>query len=282
MDRQTLVTEVQDYFRDSDHWRRLVAHLQEPDPQSAHVHAYVHTSIHPDSLEEILRRYFSLRGWPLVRTINRLRPRPGVLDLHGIEPEGKVHFELLWVYREGVGIRPADGVESGSNLLLWNRAYIETFYGSFPFRPIGPREEEALSLYFVSEHWRKGLEIAERPNVPHMHINVETSVHPDVIGRHALEALRTKGWKVDYLCPNAFLLRDRYIGKIVFMGKEPQKVYDIGWKFDPDTIIRPTDHTWMYPDRIGYDVMTSEQFEAELDLHSYVKLTDEEIAAAIG
>ena len=38
----------------------------------------------------------------------------------------------------------------------------------------------------------------------------------------------------------------------------------------------------MYPDRIGYDVMTSEQFEAELGLHSYVKLTDEEIAAAIG
>ena len=161
MDRQTLVTEVGDYFRDSDHWRRLVAHLQEPDPQSAHVHAYVHTPIHPDSLEEILRRYFSLRGWPLVRPINRLRPRPGVLDLHGIEPEGKVHFELLWVYREGVGIRPADGVESGSNLLLWNRAYIENFYGSFPFRPVGPREEEALSLYFVSEHWRKGLEIAE-------------------------------------------------------------------------------------------------------------------------
>ena len=89
---------MRDYLQDSYHWRRLVAHFQESDPQNAHVLGYVHTSIHPDSLEEILRRYFSRRGWPIVRPINRLRPRPGILDIHGIEPEGKVHFELLWVY----------------------------------------------------------------------------------------------------------------------------------------------------------------------------------------
>ena len=115
-----------------------------------------------------------------------------------------------------------------------------------------------------------------------MHINVETSLHPDEIGRRALSALRTKGWEVDYLCPNAFLLGDRYVGKIVFMGKKPEKVYDIGWKFNPDTIIKPTDHAWMFPDSVGYDVMTSEQFEAELGRHSYVKLTNEEVAAVVG
>ena len=282
MDRHNLVTETRDYFHGSDHWRRLVAHLQEPDPHNAHVHGYVNTSIHPDSLEKILRDYFAQRGWPLVRPINRVSARPGILDLHGIEPKGKVHFELLWTYKADVGIRPADGVESGSNLLLWNRVYIEDFYRSYRFRNVGPQAEEALSIYFESEHWLEGLEIAAQPNVPHMHINGETSLHPDEIGRRALRALGTKGWEVDYLCPNAFLLRDRYIGKIVFMGKKPKKVYDIGWKFNPDTIIKPTDHPWMFPDRVGYDVMTSEQFEAELGRHSYVKLTNEEVAAVVG
>ena len=281
MDRQELVSDVIDYFRSSDHWRRLVALLQEPDPRNAHVHSYVNTSIHPESLEEILVRYFALRGWPLVRKINKLRPRPGVMDLHGIEPEGKVHFEFLCLYEEDVGVRAADGGEGGSNLLFWNRSYLEDFYRGFPFRSVGPKEKEALRRYFISDHWEKGLEIAIKPNVPHMHINVETSVHPTVIGQYALEALRERGWEADYICPNAFMLHGNYIGKLVFMGRKPEKVYDIGWQFTPDVVIKPTEASWMYPERTGYDVMTSEEFDEEVNQHPYVRLAPDEIGAVL-
>ena len=281
MDRQILVDEVRDYLQASDHWRRLISYIQDPDRQNTHVHCYVYTSVHPDSLEEILRRYFAMRGWPIARRINRISPPPGILALHGIEPEGKVHFDLHWIYKEAVGIKPAHGVETGSNLLLWNRIYIEEFYRRFPFRAVGPQEEAALLQYFVSEHWQGGLQMVERPDVPHMHINIETSVHPEVIGRYALNALQERGWEVYYLCPNVYRLNERYVGKIVFMGKEPEKAYDIGWKFNPDTTIKPTDHHWLFPERIGYDVMTSGEFQAELSQNPYVMLTPEEVSAVV-
>ena len=93
MQQQDMVNDIQAYLRNSDHWRRLLAYLQDPDPCNAHVHSYVYTSIHPESMEEILRRYFAKRDWPIDRSINRIRPRAGILALHSIEPRDKVHFE---------------------------------------------------------------------------------------------------------------------------------------------------------------------------------------------
>ena len=52
-----------------------------------------------------------------------------------------------------------------------------------------------------------------------------------------------KGWEVHYLCPNVYLLDDRYVGKIVFIGKQPEKVYDIGWRFNPDVSLEPAKNT---------------------------------------
>jgi hypothetical protein len=258
-----------------------VAMLQDPDPRNAHVHGYVHTSVHPESIHDVLVGYFDIRGWPLTRRINRIRPRPGIGALHGIEPEGKVHFDLHWIFRENVGIAPADGVENGSNLLLWNRFYIEEFYRDFDFRPVGPEEERVLKDYFGSSHFLDGLDIAGRDDVPHMHINIETSIHPEDFGPYALDALAERGWEVYYLCPNAYMLGDDYTGKLVFMGKKPEKVYDIGWKFNPDVVIKPTEHTWLFDKTVGYDVMTTAMTEDEVNAHPFVRLTEAEIASVL-
>ncbi len=201
------------------------------------------------------------------------------MALHGIEPEGKLHFDFHWLYKADVGLRPAHGVENGSNLLMWNRTYIEEFNSRFPFRDEGRHEEDTLRRYFESDHFQKGLDIAARPNVPHVHTNVEMSVHPEVVARYAVEAIKRRGWEVYYVCPNAFLLGDGYIGKLVFMGKRPEKVYDLGWQFSPDVVIEPAETTWMFPERVGYDVMTSEEFEQELAQNPYVILAAAEIAA---
>jgi len=281
MDQRSLIEQVRDYFVTSDHWRRLVSLLQDPEPRKAHVHAYVYTTIHPDSLETIIRRYFASRGWPIVRRINRIRPKPGIKALHGIEPQDRVHWDLHWLYKQDVGLAPAHGVENDNNLLSWNRCYIDDFYSRFSFREVGPAEEDALRAYFASNHFEHGLDIAARQNVPHVHINVETSIHPDIIGRFALKALDRRGWSVYYLCPNVYLLDDQYVGKVVCMGRDPEKVYDIGWQFNPDVVIRSATSTWLFPDRIGYDVMTTEQFEQELAQDEYITLTDDEIDAVI-
>ena len=281
MNRRELTDQGTKYFGSSDHWRRLLALLQDPDPRNSHVHTYVYTSVHPESLHDILVAYFALRGWPLVRRINRIRPRPGIGALHGIEPEGKLHFDFHWIYKPDVGVTPADGIEGGSNLLMWNRFYIEEFNRSFPFRSVGPQEEEALRSYFSSRHWEEGLQFVSRPDVPHMHINVEVGVHPSAVAEHALEALKRRGWEVYYVCPNAFLMGTTYRGKLVFMGKKPEKVYDIGWKFNPDVTIRPAEETWMFPDRVGYDVMTDAMTAEETNKHPFVTLTPDEVSAVV-
>ena len=115
----------------------------------------------------------------------------------------------------------------------------------------------------------------------HFHFNVETSIHPDIIRKFAEEALAEQRWKIDYVCPNVYLVKGVYHGKLVFMGRDPEEVYDIGWKFNPDTIVKPTDHPWMFPERIGYDVMTSEEFQEELNQDPYEKLTTEEVSAVM-
>jgi hypothetical protein len=157
MDRAKLVEEVKSYFVDSDHWRRLVAALQDPDPEGTHMHAYVEMSVHPDSLEAIMLGYFSKKGWSSRRKIDHMAPKAGMGSLHGVEPKGKPHFDYQWFFKKDVGLRACEAGESGCNLLIWNRWYINQFNSQFPFRKAGSEGEKALQAYFKSDHFRKGL-----------------------------------------------------------------------------------------------------------------------------
>ncbi len=264
------------YFTDSDHWRRLCAALQDPDPEGSHIHAYVDTSVHPDSLEAIMKAYFERMGWPSSRKIDHMAPKSGMGSLHGVEPKGKPHFDFQWFFQKDVGLRPCDGGESGCNLLVWNRWYINEFYRQFPFRSIGAEEERALESYFKSDHFLKGLEFPVMPTTNHMHINVHASVHPDMIKKYAEEALHRKGRKIYYTCPNVYLVAGKYRGKLVFMGQEPEVVFDIGWKFASEVVIEPAWERWIFEETPGYDVWTSDML-AEVMKEEYVRLSDGEI-----
>ena len=205
MERQALLEEVIDYFAYSDHWHRLCSVLPDPDPQGSHLHAYVKTSVHPDSLETIMTGYFDRLGWPFIRKIDHMSPKAGMGSLHGIEPEGKLHFDFQWFFQEDVGLRPLDGGESGCNLLVWNRWYINQYYRQFPFREFGKDEKNVVEAYFKSNHFMKGLEFPVMPTTCHMHINVHSSVHPDVIQPHAEEALRREGFQMVSIAANWYL-----------------------------------------------------------------------------
>lgn len=276
MNRQALLEEVRYYFADSDHWHRLCAALPDPDPQGSHLHSYVETSVHPDSIEAIIVGYFERVGWPSSRKIDHMSPRAGMGSLHGIEPAGKLHFDYNWFFQKEVGLRPLEGGESGCNLLVWNRWYINQFYRQFRFREAGAEQRNALQSYFRSDHFLKGLEFPVKPTTCHMHINVHTSLHPESIQPYAEAALGREGFKIYYTCPNVYLVDGNYRGKLVFMGQDPEVVFDIGWQFAPEVVIEPAWEPWIYADHPGYDVWTAEML-AEVMNEDYVRLSDAEI-----
>ncbi|MBI5579750.1 MAG: hypothetical protein HY895_11400 [Deltaproteobacteria bacterium] len=278
MKRDELLKEVTTYFAESDHWRRLCAALHgDRDPQGSHVHAYVDTSVHPDSLEVLMTGYFKQMGWPSARKIDHMAPKAGMGSLHGVEPEGKPHFDFQWFFNKDVGLRACNGGESGCNLLVWNRWYIDRFYDQFPFRKVGPAEEKVLEQYFRSEHFLKGLEFPVKPTTNHMHINVHSSIHPDFIQKFAEPALAREGFKLYYTCPNVYLADGKnYRGKLVFMCQTPEVVFDIGWKFTSEVLIEPAMEPWIFKTHPGYDVWESDMLAAVMNA-DYVRLTDSEI-----
>ncbi len=277
LDKSQVIAEAKAYFGSSDHWRRLLAfEAADTDPQCSHLHSYVDTSIYPYDLEKIITGYLERLGWPSARKIDHLATGPGGGSLHGIEPQGKAHFDYQWFYNPEVGLKPHEGGESGCNLLAWNRAYIEQFYSQFDFRPVGPAEEAALEEYFKSDHWLKGLEYPTQPGVCHHHINTHAGVHPDYIQKYAEASLKKEGFELYYTCPNVFMLNGSYTGKLVFMSKNPEVVFDITWLFDPKVIIEPAWEKWFRGEVPGYDFWKTDLLDQALDAE-FIRLSDSEI-----
>jgi hypothetical protein len=60
------------------------------------------------------------------------------------------------------------------------------------------------------------------------------------------------------------------------MNREPEVVFDIGWKFTPEAIIEPAWETWIFEANPGYDVWSQELLD-EVMSEDYVRLTGDEI-----
>jgi hypothetical protein len=283
MNKEKVIQGVIDYFR-SDQWRRVMAFLvQDPEPQGTHAHVYVQTCADPLALQKVIETYFIRKGYPIMRRIDLVSPKEGLGSLHGIEPKGLPHFDWNWFYNPDVSLAATDGGklgESGCNFCGWNRTYMTEFYRDFPFRTVGSAEEKTLRSFFQSDFWHKGLEVCTRPTTNHLHINCYTSVHPDVIQKFAEESIREKGWEIFYTCPNVYIVDGKYTGKLVFMGKKPEAVYDLGWKFKADVIIAPATDPWVWKNNVGHDVWTQDVLDKVLAL-PYVKLDESDVSRII-
>ena len=230
-----------------------------------------------------MEAYLARKGMPIVRRIDVMAPRPAMGSLHGVEPKGRPHFDWNWFFNPEVALAPTQGGtlgESGCNLCGWNRSYMNEYYSDFPFRKVGAAEEQALSAFFKSDYWHQGLAATTQSTTNHGHINCWSSVHPDIVQRFAEASLREKGWEIYYTCPNVYLVDGKYNGKLVFMGKNPEAVYDIGWKFSPDVVIAPVDEHWCFPDQVNYDLWTQAMLDKVL-AQPYVALAKEDIARVI-
>jgi len=292
--REKLINEIVNYFK-SNQWKTTLEFLQ--NPEIAHFHVYIDTSIHPyKSLQKIIEGYLKIRGWPIVQPIDPQVPNPskGICALHNIRSHGKPHWDLNWRFNPNVVLSPMTPIdaERNRNVLAWGVFETRTFIEQFPWSN-GTKEEIAeIKDYFNSKHWKQGLNLVLEPSkrkdiVPtrfenlHVHINIETRVHPVVIQKLSLEALAKEGWEVDHAVLCIFYPMGHDSGKIVFLCTKPQVVFDIAFVFNPDVIIRPsTVPVCGYPHEIyghQYDVWTRTMEEEVMKKANFLELTDEEI-----
>jgi hypothetical protein len=270
-----MVEEIVTYFK-GEQWSRVLDVLEERDGPVSHAHVYVDTYIHPLSLDEIVAGFFAKRGVPLERRteIFTSGQHSDKGSVHGIEPKGQPHFDLLFGYTRDAAIRPSkvkDDVES------WSFAFMEEFYAQYPFRTPDAANFENMEGYFNSAVWKKFYEIVEDDRVVHAHANVETSIHPKFIAEMALRHMRSHGWKIDKVVPVAFSMRGQWQGKLVFLAHEPEKIFDIAWMYNPVVDLIPSTRYWLLPETPHYDIRTMAEVPQLIKANPYVMLKPHQI-----
>lgn len=268
------------YFR-SAHWNRAIEVLSIDDEPVYHAHVYIETQIHPMSLEEIVKGFFAKIGRPVHRKIE-IFTSGQVADsgsIHGIEPQGMPHFDLLWKFSPDALIRPAARQD---NVEYWGRSYMDAFLARYPFTTeLTERAEAEVAAYFAGPAWAKYCELNEHRDVVHIHANVETSLHPDLIRAAALKAMAARGWDIEEAVPVAFQMRGQMHGKIVFIGNTPEKIFDIAWAFNPTVSLIPSTRYWLTTENPTYDARTMAELPLLLKRDPYRLLSLREIEAIV-
>lgn len=272
------VDAVRAYFG-SDHWMSFCDALQ---GDVWHAHQYIETSIHPDSLAAIIERYFAQRGEPLLRTIDYLTPdaSSSLGALHNIHPSGLPHFDIFFRHSERKKLGPMDPAqaEDGKNSLFWGSAYMDRFYSGFEFRAIGDEEERKIRQYFKGRHWKDTIRKILDPDIIHLHCNLVISFDPKILELLIREELGRQGWTVDKIVPNVFLVNGVYTGKLVFLGRYPERVYDFGWKYNRDVLIETSMEHWNRTDvPLGFDLCFTSEFNNLIARNTYHRMSRDEI-----
>ncbi|MCA0849782.1 hypothetical protein [Salipiger thiooxidans] len=268
------------YFR-SEHWQGAIAALTDSDETLYHAHVYIETQVHPLALEEIVKQWFARQGRPLHRRIE-IFTSGQVHDagsIHGIEPAGLPHFDLLWQWAPDRLIGPAPRKET---LEIWGERYMEAFLAKFPLRTeTTARDEAELADYFASPAWTRYCELNEHPDVVHIHANVETSLHPSILREHALRAMSARGWEIEEAVPVAFNMRGQMHGKVVFLARRPEKIFDIAWSFNPTVGIIPSTRYWLTTESPTHDARTMHELPLLLKRYPYRWLSLAEVEAVV-
>lgn len=281
MNRAKLVNGVIEYLK-SPHWNDFLNILIDPERSIWHAHIFIDMMIHPDSFNTILEEYFIKRGHELKRKIDYLSPRPNIdfSALHNIHPDGWPHFDLFYSYSPDKVMAPMDPErgESGKNALHWGRAEMDEFYNKHKFIAVGPQEEQKIREYFSSRHWKDTLRLVMDPDVIHVHCNLQISFDPKILELIARDVLAAQGWTIDKVVPNMFKVKNEYRGKLVFLGRSPERVYDMGWIYNPGVVIAPSYEPWARNDvQPGFDLCLTSETMAFVNSKPFIKLTDDEI-----
>ncbi len=277
------------YFK-SDQWQELMHMLTQQEEEIYHIHMYWENRIEAQSLIRLMESYFANKGMSLDRKIDLTSPKPGVAGLHSVHPHDPKKslyipaVDMYWIYNPNVIIEPASPAngEKGKNLVGWGKKYMDNYYKQFDFKCVGPREEKEILKYFQSAHWKKTVRLIESGLYTHVHANLEINFDPWILKTLTIDVLKEMGWKVDHVIPCVYIgVNNDYQGKIVFLTAHPEEVWDFGWWYNPDVIIRPATLEFSgYPPEdgdISFDVWTKKYLYELLDRDKYETLADEQI-----
>jgi hypothetical protein len=273
-------------YLSSNQWRSVVQAVQERDLN--HMHVYADISIYPQSFARVVSGYFARRGWSFYRDIDFIRYKPGRVALYGVHLADKINFEIYCrLVLDGIVVPTTpDAGERGANIRLWTIGEIERHIDQFAWRSASSAEEAEVRSFFRSgQHWQRAIDHILDPDVVHMHCNVETSVHPGVLRQYALADLANRGWRIEHSIHSVFNAAGVDSGKIIFLGLEPARTFDIAWYHNPDALLETnTRDTGMEGDRgtgKEFYVLRKSMVEQELREHDLVTLSEDEIEVII-
>lgn len=283
--RKEIIDGCIEYFR-SNQWKDLIQLVQEREMN--HLHIFVDSCLDPHtSLTPLVRGYLARRGWDSDRTTMSLTNKKGQATLYGFYMPDKVHFDMMERFTTDTVLAPmpADQGERGGNLRVWWNYDVVRFEEQFDWRTsLTPAEEKELEAFFVSgKHWNKALEHVLDPDIMHVHCNVETSIHPLILRKFGMRDIARRGWKIAH-CFNSMFNGGGYdSGKIIFMGTDPERTYDIAYYYNKNVFIQTNTQDTRF---VGGDEGTGREFlimrvsalSRELAQHKYlVNLTKDEI-----
>ena len=293
MSSKEITQELVKYFK-SDQWQELMHMLTQQEEEIYHIHMYWENRIEAQSLIRLMESYFAKKGTSLDRKIDLTSPKPGVAGLHNVhphDPERSLYIpavDMYWIYNPNVIMEPASPAngEKGKNLVGWGKKYMDNYYKQFDFKCVGPREEKEILKYLHSAHWKKTVRLVESGLYTHVHANLEINFDPWILKTLTIDVLKEMGWKVDHVIPCVYIgVNNDYQGKIVFLTAHPEEVWDFGWWYNPDVVIRPATLEFSgYPPEdgdISFDVWTKKYLYELLARDKYETLTDEQIEEVI-
>jgi hypothetical protein len=286
MQRANVIEEVIEYFR-SPQWRDVLSVVQERDMN--HMHVYVDTYLDlGSSFRPLVDGFFSRLGWPAYRPIDIMADKPGRAGLYGIQLEDKLNFEIYCRLNQQTVLRPmvASQGERGGNLRVWSVADIRRFHEQFHWRDLSAADREQVAKFFRDgSHWQRALDYVRDPDVMHVHCNVETSVHPNILRAYALDDLAHRGFTVKHAIHSIFNGGGYDSGKIIFLGLNPRRTYDIAYYHNTDVLLQVNTQETRMVGGAGtgneFFVVRVSTLQEELAKHALIRLTDEEISSVL-
>jgi hypothetical protein len=271
-----------EYFR-SPQWQEVLSVVQDRDAN--HMHVLVDTYLDlGNSFRPLVDGFFRNLGWSTYRDIDVMADKPGRAALYAILLEDKVNFEIYCRFKSDTILAPMEAIhgERGGNLRVWTPDDIRRFQEQFQWRKLTPAEDRTVAEFFRSStHWAKTIDYILDPDVMHVHCNVETCVHPDILREHAMRDLASRNFTIKHSIHSIFNGGGYDTGKIIFLGLSPPRTYDIAYYFNPSVLIdvntQETRMTGGFGTGNEYYIVRVSTLNEELKKHKLFSLTKDEI-----
>ena len=282
--KEDVVSAIRDYFN-GEQWRKSYDMIK--DPAIDHIHIYIDSCLNPYTIDEVAVQYLERDGYKFSN-----RPYHGAIQDHklssNIEADDLPPFEFYSYWNPDLIMAPQAGREEPE---VWTGAEVDEFIAQFDFaEPTESELAEVRNYFRSSPHWTESMRMVTEPDMEHLHINIESKLHPDVLRDCMAQSFAEAGWDLNKISHMIFspsrLPKDqkKFYGKLMVMLRQPPVTrFDVAWVFNKDVTIRPS--TEFISDLAGvpeYDVGgTRQMVERYVGLHPFITLTPEEVSAIL-